>query len=244
MYQRTDIRSHPAFIEGAKDMLPATPGIAAWGLMTGVAMTQSGLSLAESLAMTFIVFAGSAQLASLPLIAAGAPMWVILATAMCINLRFVVFSAHLRAFLKTFPKIERIPLGYIIGDLTYVLFIQRHPKPAETEAGRLEQAAYLAGHSACNWASWIIPSILGSVFAAFIPQHWGLGFAGVLALLGVAASMASNRLRLLAASVAALAAVVAFALPLKLNVLVAIAAAVAVGLLAEHALHRAKKATA
>jgi predicted branched-subunit amino acid permease len=244
MYQRADIRQHPAFIEGAKDMLPATPGIAAWGLMTGVAMTQSGLSLIESFAMTLIVFAGSAQLASLPLLAAGAPLWVILATAFCVNLRFVVFSAHLREFLKTFPKKERIPLGYIIGDLTYVLFIQRHPKPAETDAGRLEQAAYLAGHSACNWISWIIPSLLGSAFAAFIPQAWGLGFAGVLALLGFTCSLANSKLRLIAAAVAAIAAVLAFALPLKLNVLVAIAAAVTIGLFAEQTLKNSKKAAA
>ena len=44
-------------------MLPVAPGIAAWGLMTGVAMMKSGLSLVEALAMTLTVFAGSSQLA-------------------------------------------------------------------------------------------------------------------------------------------------------------------------------------
>jgi predicted branched-subunit amino acid permease len=52
------------------------------------------------LMMTFLVFAGSSQLASLPLLTAHAPIWVILATAFCVNLRFVVFSAHLRNYLK------------------------------------------------------------------------------------------------------------------------------------------------
>ncbi|MFS4895248.1 hypothetical protein SOO45_14410, partial [Staphylococcus aureus] len=62
---------------------------------------------------------------------------------------------------------------------------------------------------------------------------WGLGFAGVLALMGVLLSMLNDRATWVAGVVAASAAVAAFALPLKLNILVAIAAAVAAGLLAE-----------
>jgi predicted branched-subunit amino acid permease len=62
--------------------------------MTGVAMVKSGLSGLEAVLMTLIVYAGSAQLAAVPMIAAGAPLWVILAAAFCVNLRFVVFSAH------------------------------------------------------------------------------------------------------------------------------------------------------
>jgi predicted branched-subunit amino acid permease len=60
-----------------------------------------------------------------------------------------------------------------------------------------------------------------------------LGFAGVLALLGVLLSLLFDRATWLATAVAATAAMAAFALPLKLNILVAIAAAVAAGLLME-----------
>jgi predicted branched-subunit amino acid permease len=53
-----------------------------------------------------------------------------------------------------------------------------------------------------------------------------LGFAGILCLVGVQCSLASSRLRIVSAAVAGVAAVVAYALPLKLNIVVAIAAAV------------------
>ena len=33
---------HPAFKEGMRDIFTVAPGIWAWGLMTGVAMVQSG----------------------------------------------------------------------------------------------------------------------------------------------------------------------------------------------------------
>jgi predicted branched-subunit amino acid permease len=62
-----------------------------------------------------------------------------------------------------------------------------------------------------------------------------LGFAAILALLGILCSLATTRLRAVSAGVAGAAAVAAFALPLKLNILVAIAAAVAVCLMLEKA---------
>ena len=64
--------------------------------------------------------------------------------------------------------------------------------------------------------------------ANFIPQAWGLGFAGVLSLVGIVCSMATSRLRILAALIAGATAVAAYALPLKLNIVVAIGVAVLV----------------
>ena len=74
---------------------------------------------------------------------------------------------------------------------------------------------------------------MGIALANAIPTAWGLGFAGILALVGVMCSLASTRLRVVSAGVAGAAAVAAFALPLKLNILVAIAAAVAICLMLE-----------
>ena len=226
---------HPEFRRGALDALAVAPGLAAWGLMTGVAMVKSGMSLFEALLMTLTVFAGSSQLAAMPLLAAGAPMWVILATACCVNLRFVVFSAHLRPFVMHLPLWQRLVTGYLTADLSYVQFIQRFPQVGVDVEQRLAQQAYLAGNCGANWSSWMGCSVLGVVLANFIPTHWGLGFAGILALLGVLCSLASSRLRWVSAGVAGAAAVAAFALPFKLNILVAIAAAVALCLMLEEA---------
>lgn len=209
----------------------AAPGLASWGLMTGVAMMNSGMSLFEALLMGVIVFAGSSQLAAIPLIASGTPMWVILATGFCVNLRFVVFSAHLRPYMMHLPLWQRLVTGYLTTDLSYVLFTRRFPQhggnPEQLEA----QQAYLAGNCGVNWVSWVGCSVLGILLAGLIPAHWGLGFAGILALLGVMFSLASSPLRWVSAGVAGAAAVAAFALPFKLNILLAIAAAVAVSLL-------------
>lgn len=225
--------NHPEFRQGFRDSASVSPGIAAWGLMTGVAMVKSGMSVFEASLMGLFVFAGSSQLAAIPLISAGAPMWVILATAFCVNLRFMVFSAHLRPYVMHLPLWRRLLNGYFTGDLSYVLFTTRFPQPGEDDASRRAQEAYWAGNAVMNWSSWAGMSLLGVALANAVPPAWGLGFAGILALVGILCSLATTRLRTVSAGVAGAAAVAAFALPLKLNILVAIAAAVAVCLLLE-----------
>ena len=214
-------------------MSAVAPGLAAWGMMTGVAMVKSGMSVVEAVAMTLLVYAGSSQLAAIPLIAAGAPVLVIWATAFCVNLRFVVFSAHMRPYLMHLPRRWRLLAGYVTADLSYVMFTKRFPQPPQTAGERQAQLAYLLGGCTTNWGSWQLASLLGIFLAHSVPAEWGLGFAGILALLGVACSLASSRLRVVSAGVAGAAAVAAFALPFKLNIVVAIAAAVALCLLLE-----------
>jgi len=220
---------HPEFRRGFNEMVAPSLGIAAWGLVTGVAMVKSGLSLPLALAMTFLVYAGSAQLAALPLIVAGAPLWVLWATAFCVNLRFVIYSAHWRRYFGHLPRAQRLLLGYFAVDLSYVLFARRFPEAVPQP----EQLRYFWGGVVWNWISWQGASLLGILIADKVPTQWNLGFAGVLALLGVTYSLLSDKKSWAAAGVAAVVAVAAFALPLKLNIVVGVAAGVAIGLLLE-----------
>lgn len=205
-------------------------GLGAWGLVTGVAMVKTGLGIPLSVMMSLVVFAGSAQLASLPLIASGAPLWVVWATAACVNLRFVIFSASWRPYFAGLPLRQRLAYGYFTADLNYVMFMRRYPEPKPHP----DQAPYFWGGVSVNWVTWQAMSMLGIALADTIPTQWGLGFAGTLALLGLTGSLLSDRATWIAAAVAACAAVAAFALPFKLNIVVAIAAAVAVGILLDH----------
>ena len=205
-------------------------GTSVWSFMTGVAMVKSGMSVAESVLMALLVYAGSAQLAALPLIAAAAPLWVIWLTALCVNLRFVVFSLHLRAYLIHLPLLRRLLLGYTTGDLSYVLLVRRFPAPGRTPRQRRARLAYLWGGNALGWCSWQAAGLAGIFAGHAMPPGWGLEFAGTLALLGVTLSLAGRRLRGIAALVAGAAAVAAHAMPYRLGIVAAIAAAVSAGL--------------
>jgi len=218
-------------------MVAPSFGIAAWGLVTGVAMVKSGLSVPTAVALALLVNAGSAQLAALPLIVTGAPLWVLWATAFCVNLRFVIYSAHWRAYFGHLRRWQRVGLAYMAGDLNYVLFVRRFPELTP----QAEQLPYFWGGVAWGWTSWQAASLLGIVVADRVPTEWGLGFAGVLALLGITYSVLSDRKSWVSAGVAACAAVATFAMPLKLNILIAIAAGIATGLLLDRSFPDARR---
>jgi predicted branched-subunit amino acid permease len=226
MFFLPEVHRHPAFREGMRATAPVAPGIAAWGLMTGVAMVRSGMSAAEAVAMTLFVYAGSAQLAAIPLIVAGAPAWVIWATGFCVNLRFVVFSLHLRQYLMHLPRWRRLVNGFLTADMSYALFTRRFAAAPASHADQREQESYLAGNYFVTWTSWTGASLAGVVVGNAVPASWGLGYAGVLCLVGILCSLANTRLRMVAAAVSGGVAVAAYALPLKLNIVVAIGVAV------------------
>ncbi len=207
-----------AWREGLKTGMPTLFGIGAWGLVVGIAMVKTGLTVPQALAMTLIVFAGSAQLASLPLIAAGAPIWVVFATALVVNLRFVIFSALLAPHFAHLPWKQRFGLGYVSGDMTVALFLQRYPSEAP-EAGKL---SYLLGLMVPNWAAWQIGSIAGIFLGSAVPPEWGLGFAGTLAIICIAVPLVAGRAALCGVLVAGATAVLAAGLPYKLGLLAAV----------------------
>ncbi|MDR2128874.1 MAG: AzlC family ABC transporter permease [Burkholderiaceae bacterium] len=223
---------------GAREMAGVSVGMIAWSFMTGVAMIKSGMSVAEAVAMSLLVYAGSAQLAAIPLIAAGAPLWVIWATGFCVNLRFVVFSLHLRQYLMHLPRARRLCMGYFTGDVTYVLFTRRFPKPGQSRRQRRAEQAYLWGGNVINWIFWQGCSMLGIFLGSALPAQWGLEFAGTLALLAVACSLVTSPLRVFSALVAGAAAVAVYGLPYRLNIVAAIAVALTACLMIEPRLHR------
>ncbi|MES3023707.1 MAG: AzlC family ABC transporter permease [Pseudomonadota bacterium] len=214
--------------------LPTLFGIAAWGMVTGVAMVKSGLSVGQALGMTVLVFAGSAQLAALPLIVAGAPIWVVFATALVVNLRFVIFSVLLAPHFAHLPWKKRVLLGYVAGDVTVALFLRRFPDQAPV-AGKL---SYLQGLLVPNWCSWQVGSIAGVLLGAAVPASWGLGFAGILAILCILIPAVINRAALCGVLVAAAASVLFFSMPYKLGVLLAVALGMGCAMLVEERLEK------
>lgn len=203
---------------GVKDVVPMLFGIAAWGVVTGVAMVKSGLTPWQASGMTVLAYAGSAQLASLPLIVAHAPLWVIFLTAAVVNLRFIIFSALLGPHFPHLPWKQRLFLGYISGDLTAALFMQKYPDPAPVR-GKL---SYLKGLMYPNWIVWQAASLAGILLGSAVPVEWGLGFAGTLALLCLAVPLIINSAAACGVAVAGTIAVIGHRLPYKLGLLLAV----------------------
>ena len=215
-----DVDGHDpvAWREGFQIGLPTLFGLGAWGIVVGVAMVKSGLTVLQASAMTLIVYSGSAQLASLPLIATGAPIGVIFATAFVVNLRFVIFSALLAPHFSHLPLLQRFYLGHISGDLTTALFLQRYPNTAP-ERGKL---SFLKGLLYPSWVAWQVGTFVGIFLGSAVPTEWQLGFAGTLAILCILVPLVMNSAALCGVLVAGVVSVLAHGLPYKLGLLVAV----------------------
>jgi len=212
---------------------PAVIATGAWALVTGVAMVRSGLPLGPALAMSAFVYAGSAQLASLPLIVAGAPIWVVLLTATIVNLRFVVFSAGMQPYFRHLSVPRRLVLGYLTGDVGYLLMMRRFSGVAHDAAERSGQIWFFIGLAVSNWLVWQPLSVAGILMADRIPPSWGMDFIGVLALITLLAPSLTEAPAVVGVLVACVVAIVANALPLKLSVLAAVLAGVAAAIALE-----------
>ncbi|SNS38505.1 Predicted branched-chain amino acid permease (azaleucine resistance) [Noviherbaspirillum humi] len=220
-----------AYREGVRACLPTMPGIFAWGMVTGMAMVKSGLTLWQALGMTFAVFAGSAQLAALPLIAANVPVWVVFLTAMVVNLRFVIFAAVVGPHFAHLPWHKRLWYGYLNADITMGIFPQRFPSASKVDsAGRI---AFFSGIGYTNWCFWQAGSVAGILLASQIPQSWGIGFAGTLALLAILIPLVVNMAALSGVVVAGAVAVAAAGLPYRLGLLLAVILGMACAMLVD-----------
>lgn len=225
-----------AFKEAVKTSAPTMPGIFAWGMVTSMAMVKSGLTIWQALGMVLIVFAGSAQLAALPLIAANASVWVVFATAMVVNLRFVIFAAAIGPHLSHLPWYKRVYYGYLNADLTMALFPARFPySTLHQTAGK---AGYFLGICYPNWCAWQAGSVIGILLASQIPNSWGIAFAGTLALLGVMIPLIVNSAALAGVAVAAIVAIAAAGLPYRLGLVIAVLCGMVVAMLVDTALER------
>jgi predicted branched-subunit amino acid permease len=213
-----DAHDPQAWRAGFRACLPTLLGIAAWGMVVGIAMVKTGLTVAQASGMTLLVYGGSAQLASLPLIAAHAPVWVIFATGLVVNLRFIIFSALLAPHFGHLPWSKRLFLGYISGDLTVALFLQRFPN-TDPAPGKL---SYLKGLTVPNWFGWQAGCLTGVLVGAAIPPSWGLDFAGTLAILCIMVPLVINSAALCGVAMATAVGVLAHGLPYKLGLLLAV----------------------
>jgi predicted branched-subunit amino acid permease len=229
---QADVRRR-AFGDGLRDFAPTALGTAVWSLVTAVTTVKLGFDVPHALAMNVLVYAASAQLAAMPLIVGGAPIWLVLLTASIVNLRFVIFSAGLHPYFKTLRLSRRLALGYLTSDLGYLLAVRRWGDDAHAHDSLTERTWYYLGPALGNWVTWVSMAVIGTLLADHVPTGWGLDFVGVLALTAVVVPSIADAPSIAGAAVAGAVGLLARGLPLKLAVLAAVVSGVAAAMLAE-----------
>ena len=185
--------------------------------MYGLAARQTGLSLAEGLAMSAIAFGGSAQFAALGLLAQDVPWLSIIVLTGLLNARHLLYSASLAPWFAGRPRRERIWSAHFLTDEVFALVM-----PAFRALGRHDTRTYLI--AVClTFVPWVSATALGMLFGELLPapETMGLDVVFPAAMAGIAVALVVDR--------RALAALVAGAL---LGVAVALVVGPSVGVLA------------
>ena len=215
-------------LAGARDMLPLTVGTTPFAIIFGTLAVAAGLPPLAAVAMSIIVFAGSAQFISINLISGGAALPVIWLTTFVINLRHALYSATLQPVTQKWPLPWKLLTSFWLTDECFAVIERRLQTSGEHDAQPYYLGAALSFY--LNWISW---TTVGALLGHRIPGIAGLGLD--FAMIATFAAMISPQLRtptpVAVAIAAGSVAWLAHGLPYKLGLILAAFIGVSVGVL-------------
>ena len=219
-------------------MIPVLLGLIPFGFVAGVVAIASGLTPWQGLALSLFSFSGIAQLVTCQLIAAKAPVLVVVAGAGVVSLRFLMYSAALAPHLAHLDRRWRALLAFLMTDQSFASTVKRY-----SEAGPVRNRHWHSLGSALTlYVFWQAAVVAGIVAGAQVPASWSLDFAVVLTFIALLVPAVRTRADLGAAIVAAAVALVTAGLPYRLALVVASIAGIGVGLAIER-LHARRRAS-
>lgn len=223
-----------AFAAGLRDGLPFLLVIGPFGLLFGVAATEAGLDLFAALTFSVMVIAGASQFTALQLMADQAPVLIVLATSLAVNLRMAMYSAALTPHLGQAALWQRALVAYFLVDATYAAAAARYER--EPQWSLAEKLAYFFGTVIPVCPIWYVATIVGCLAGRAIPDWLALDFAVPICFLAMVAPMLRTLPHLIAALVSIVLSLALAFIPWSLGLLIAAALAMAAGAEAERRL--------
>ena len=217
------------FSAGLTAVVPMLVGAIPFGLIYGVLAIKAGIPPLLALAISCIVFAGSAQFMLTQLVTAGTPGALMVLAVGIINLRHALYSAALAKPLAHLPLRWKALLAYLLTDEAYATVLRRF----ESDASPATRHWHLFGAGFGLWITWQLSCAAGIALGGQIPASWSLDFAGTLTFIAIVVPLLRDRAVWAAMLVAGAVSVGAFALPFKLAIVAAALAGMAAGVLVE-----------
>ena len=216
-----------AFLRGVISALPMTVVVGPFALLFGVVATEAGLSVVETMLFSISVFAGASQFAALQTMQENAPVLVVLATALAVNLRMVMYSVTLAPHFGELPLRSRALMAYFLVDQSFATTVAEIDRnPAMTA---LEKRAVFFGAVVAVAPLWFLASLVGGLIGQAIPPDYALDFALPITFLAMVAPMLRSLPHLVAAAVSILLSLALAGMPYGTGLLVAASIAMAAG---------------
>ncbi len=161
---------------------------AVYGVIFGALAARAGLDLLVAAAMSALVYAGGAQVASLQIWANPIPFVAVWATSFAVNARYILQSASLRPWLRGSPPLRTYVSLFTLSDAGWALALHRW-QSEQADAG------FLFGTGAAQYVPWVAGTAAGHILGNRIgsPEAFGLDFIFPAFFAAMAAAMWKKR---------------------------------------------------
>src|SRR2546425_3737519 len=158
------------FRDGLVASLALVPSVFVYGSVFGGLAVQAGLTPAQVLGMSVLVFAGASQFVAVPMIAAGAPALAIVVTTYVVNMRHYLMAATLAPSFRGFRRLWLALIAHLINDESFAVAVARSRPP--------DAWVYLGSAAAISGA-FVGGVAVGTALGGLVerPERYGLDFA-------------------------------------------------------------------
>lgn len=157
------------FFQGVRASLPIVAAAAPFGMLFGALAVDNGLTVAEAVLMSAIVFAGASQMVGLEMFGAHIAPWIIILSVFAVNFRHVLYSAALGRRTGLFADWQKPIAFFFLTDPQYAA--------SEARADRkipLTMSWYM-GMALPVYVMWVIEALVGAMFGSLITDPAALG---------------------------------------------------------------------
>ena len=148
-----------SFAAGLGSSLPVVLGYVPAAVAFGIAARGEGLGTTEALLMSLIVYSGASQFAIVGLVAAGVPWLVVVATALVLGLRHVIYGPSLAPHLRGLTLGRSALAAFGLTDEVFAVAAASLP-------GRPAGLGWMLGLELGAYASWALGSLVGAASGA------------------------------------------------------------------------------
>jgi predicted branched-subunit amino acid permease len=213
-------------LNGASAMTPMVIGLVPFALAIGATIDANSVSPFLGIISAATILAGAAQLTAVEMLANGSAPLVIVASALLINVRFLLYSAALAPWFADQPLRRRLIVALAVIDQTHLVCIPRFQRD---DLNREHRLAYYAGAAIWLCTAWIAAQTIAIAIGGRIPDVIPLELAAPLAMAGLLAKTVQGRPAVSAAVVGGGVAILAAGAPLHSTLLLALIAGIIAG---------------
>ena len=204
------------FKRGFLDVIPLTIPVIPFGVIYGVIGVEIGLSPLVTFAMSFIIFAGSSQIAFAQLYTAGASPLVMIGSVAAINSRHFLYSAVLAPYLNKLNLYWRVILSYLMTDQAFSVSLSYFKKNKKNTHPHF----HMLGSGFTLWFLWQLSTLVGIILGNVVPEELGLTFAIPLTFLSLIISELKKLDHLIVIMTSGTVSLVAYNFPFKIYIII------------------------